>query len=60
MPADAWQQKLEASTGRRFQMPILHLSQLIGGAALAQSGYGLAIDASSTKIVATPGRSRSE
>jgi succinate dehydrogenase / fumarate reductase cytochrome b subunit len=30
---DAWQQKLEASTGRRFQMPILHLSQLIGVAA---------------------------
>ena len=30
---DAWQQKLEASTGRRFGMPILHLSQLIGVAA---------------------------
>jgi succinate dehydrogenase / fumarate reductase cytochrome b subunit len=30
---DAWQQKLEASTGRRFDMPILHLSQLIGVAA---------------------------
>src|SRR5205814_4532792 len=30
---DAWQSKLEASTGRRFQMPILHLSQLIGVAA---------------------------
>ena len=30
---DAWQQKLEASTGKRFQMPILHLSQLIGVAA---------------------------
>jgi succinate dehydrogenase / fumarate reductase, cytochrome b subunit len=30
---DAWQQKLEASTGRAFQMPILHLSQLIGVAA---------------------------
>ena len=30
---DAWQQKLEASTGERFQMPILHLSQLIGVAA---------------------------
>jgi succinate dehydrogenase / fumarate reductase cytochrome b subunit len=30
---DAWQQKLEASTGRQFQMPILHLSQLIGVAA---------------------------
>jgi succinate dehydrogenase / fumarate reductase, cytochrome b subunit len=30
---DAWQQKLEASTGRRYQMPILHLSQLIGVAA---------------------------
>jgi succinate dehydrogenase / fumarate reductase, cytochrome b subunit len=30
---DAWQQKLEASTGRSFQMPILHLSQLIGVAA---------------------------
>ena len=35
---DAWQQKLEASTGRAFQMPILHLSQLIGVAAgLAES-----------------------
>ncbi len=30
---DAWQQKLESSTGRRFGMPILHLSQLIGVAA---------------------------
>jgi succinate dehydrogenase / fumarate reductase, cytochrome b subunit len=30
---DAWQQKLESSTGRRFQLPILHLSQLIGVAA---------------------------
>ncbi|MDQ3876193.1 MAG: heterodisulfide reductase-related iron-sulfur binding cluster, partial [Actinomycetota bacterium] len=30
---DAWQSKLEASTGRRLQMPILHLSQLIGVAA---------------------------
>ncbi|HZB34753.1 MAG TPA: heterodisulfide reductase-related iron-sulfur binding cluster, partial [Gaiellaceae bacterium] len=30
---DAWQQKLEATTGRQFQMPILHLSQLIGVAA---------------------------
>jgi succinate dehydrogenase / fumarate reductase, cytochrome b subunit len=30
---DAWQSKLEASTGRRFEMPILHLSQLIGVAA---------------------------
>ena len=28
-----WQQKLEATTGRQFQMPILHLSQLIGVAA---------------------------
>jgi succinate dehydrogenase / fumarate reductase cytochrome b subunit len=30
---DAWQQKLEGSTGRAFGMPILHLSQLIGVAA---------------------------
>ncbi len=30
---DAWQQKLEAQTGRAFQMPIFHLSQLIGVAA---------------------------
>ena len=30
---DAWQSKLEASTGRSLQMPILHLSQLIGVAA---------------------------
>jgi succinate dehydrogenase / fumarate reductase cytochrome b subunit len=30
---DAWQQKLEASTGRAFGMPILHLSQLVGVAA---------------------------
>ena len=30
---DAWQSKLEASTGRRFRLPILHLSQLIGVAA---------------------------
>jgi succinate dehydrogenase cytochrome b subunit len=30
---DAWQQKLEASTGKSYQMPILHLSQLIGVAA---------------------------
>jgi succinate dehydrogenase / fumarate reductase cytochrome b subunit len=30
---DAWQQKLEKSTGRKFAMPIFHLSQLIGVAA---------------------------
>ena len=30
---DAWQSKLEASTGRKFGMPIIHLSQLIGVAA---------------------------
>jgi len=30
---DAWQQKLEASTGRRFDMPVLHLAQLVGVAA---------------------------
>jgi succinate dehydrogenase cytochrome b subunit len=30
---DAWQSKLEASTGRTLGMPILHLSQLIGVAA---------------------------
>jgi succinate dehydrogenase / fumarate reductase cytochrome b subunit len=30
---DAWQMKLEEQTGQRFQMPILHLSQLVGVAA---------------------------
>ena len=30
---DAWQQKLEAAGGRKYNMPILHLSQLIGVAA---------------------------
>lgn len=30
---DAWQQKLEAQTGRPFEMPIFHLAQLIGVAA---------------------------
>ena len=30
---DAWQSKLEASTGREFQLPILHLAQLVGVAA---------------------------
>jgi succinate dehydrogenase / fumarate reductase cytochrome b subunit len=30
---DAWQSKLKKQTGRDFQMPILHLSQLIGVAA---------------------------
>jgi succinate dehydrogenase / fumarate reductase cytochrome b subunit len=30
---DAWQSKLKQQTGRDFQMPILHLSQLIGVAA---------------------------
>jgi succinate dehydrogenase / fumarate reductase cytochrome b subunit len=30
---DAWQSKLQATTGRDFRMPILHLSQLIGVAA---------------------------
>jgi len=34
---DAWQQKLEAQTGRAFNMPILHLSQLIGVAAGIES-----------------------
>jgi succinate dehydrogenase / fumarate reductase, cytochrome b subunit len=30
---DAWQSKLKKATGRSFEMPILHLSQLIGVAA---------------------------
>ncbi|MDX6512909.1 MAG: succinate dehydrogenase / fumarate reductase, cytochrome b subunit [Gaiellaceae bacterium] len=30
---DAWQQKLEKATGKSFQMPILHLAQLVGVAA---------------------------
>jgi succinate dehydrogenase / fumarate reductase cytochrome b subunit len=30
---DAWQSKLKRSTGKDFQLPILHLSQLIGVAA---------------------------
>ena len=30
---DAWQSKLRERTGKDFQMPILHLSQLIGVAA---------------------------
>jgi succinate dehydrogenase / fumarate reductase cytochrome b subunit len=30
---DAWQQKLEAATGRKFDLPILHLAQLVGVAA---------------------------
>jgi succinate dehydrogenase / fumarate reductase cytochrome b subunit len=30
---DAWQQKLEAATGKTYGLPILHLSQLIGVAA---------------------------
>jgi succinate dehydrogenase / fumarate reductase cytochrome b subunit len=30
---DAWQAKLEDATGKRFDLPILHLSQLIGVAA---------------------------
>ena len=30
---DAWQQKLEKSTGKKFGMPIIHLSQLVGVAA---------------------------
>jgi succinate dehydrogenase / fumarate reductase cytochrome b subunit len=33
---DAWQSKLEKATGRRLQMPILHLAQLVGVAA----GFG--------------------
>ena len=30
---DAWQSKLKEATGKDFQMPILHLSQLVGVAA---------------------------
>ena len=30
---DAWQSKLKAATGKDFQMPILHLAQLLGAAA---------------------------
>ena len=30
---DAWQSKLKKTTGKDFEMPILHLSQLIGVAA---------------------------
>jgi len=34
---DAWQSKLKKATGKDFQMPILHLSQLIGVAAGLES-----------------------
>lgn len=34
---DAWQSKLRKETGRDFQMPVLHLSQLIGVAAGLES-----------------------
>jgi succinate dehydrogenase / fumarate reductase cytochrome b subunit len=34
---DAWQSKLRKATGREFNMPILHLSQLIGVAAGLES-----------------------
>jgi succinate dehydrogenase / fumarate reductase cytochrome b subunit len=34
---DAWQSKLKKQTGKDFQMPILHLSQLIGVAAGLES-----------------------
>ena len=30
---DAWQSKLEKSTGRKLGMPVMHLAQLIGVAA---------------------------
>jgi succinate dehydrogenase / fumarate reductase cytochrome b subunit len=30
---DAWQQKLEKQSGKRYELPILHLSQLVGVAA---------------------------
>jgi succinate dehydrogenase / fumarate reductase cytochrome b subunit len=30
---DAWQQKLEKATGKKYGMPIIHLSQLVGVAA---------------------------
>jgi succinate dehydrogenase / fumarate reductase, cytochrome b subunit len=30
---DAWQSKLEAQTGKRYGLPILHLAQLVGVAA---------------------------
>jgi succinate dehydrogenase / fumarate reductase cytochrome b subunit len=33
---DAWQQKLEKQTGKKYGMPIIHLSQLVGVAA----GFG--------------------
>ena len=35
---DAWQSKLKAATGRDFEMPILHLSQLVGVAAGSRGG----------------------
>ena len=37
---DAWQSKLREQTGRDFQMPILHLSHLVGVAA-GVDGYDL-------------------
>ena len=46
---DAWQQKLEASTGRAFKMPILHLSQLIGVAA------GLEASELKSSVTSSPG-----
>ena len=30
---DAWQNKAEAHAGQEFQLPILHLAQLLGAAA---------------------------
>ena len=30
---DAWQQKLEKATGKKYGLPIIHLSQLVGVAA---------------------------
>ena len=41
---DAWQSKLKKQTGKDFQMPILHLSQLIGVAA-GLDGLGAQVQA---------------
>ena len=53
---DAWQSKLESATGKDFDLPILHLSQLIGVAA-GLEGVGAEVQAA--RRLGRAGRSRS-
>ena len=58
---DAWQSKLKKQTGKDFQMPILHLSQLIGVAAgLTDVSCSSSVTSSRSLLFSTVSRCRGQ